>query len=190
MYDFLKSNVDPPRSIFLVFQLPDELILSILSHISPDPRLVDRYARFSTLCLTEIRDWRYKRGRFLRPLSMTCRAMRLRLLPWVWEHLVMCGPFTWGIGQEIDAKLNITVSAFRADALLATSVRYFCILLPPWVRADPRPLMKIHEDGSAAVWAHLSSVCQMLGVPSKSSHIRDRAGGRHNDPTQECVEAC
>ena len=122
-HHFLKSNVNPSHSIFPVFQLPDELILSILSYISPDPRLSNRYTRLSTSCRLRIRYWRYERESFLRPLSMTCRAMRLRLLPWIWEYPVIFELHTWTVKQKIEVRLNNIASAFRADALLATSVR-------------------------------------------------------------------
>jgi len=57
--------------------------------------------------------------RFLRPLSMTCKAMRLRLLPWIWEHLEP----SWG------DYLNRITNAVRVDRSLASSVKYFWALL-------------------------------------------------------------
>lgn len=75
-------------SLFTVFDLPDELILSILSYIFPDPpRHIGDYARFR---INYPRNSDYNRRRwidFLRTLSMTCKAMRLRLLPWVWGRI-------------------------------------------------------------------------------------------------------
>ena len=57
-------------SRFHSFGLPDELILSVLSHVSPDPWLTGHYARF---CIPYCGDSRYYhklRVKFLRPLSM------------------------------------------------------------------------------------------------------------------------
>ena len=59
---------------------------------------------------------------------MTCRAMRLRLLPWVWERLEI----PWQNEEEDFArKLNTITNTLRADAYLTTSVKYFCALLRP-----------------------------------------------------------
>ena len=62
-----------------------------------------------------------QRVEFLRPLSMTCVAMRLRLLPWIWERLELipgCGP-DW----EFLCKVNAMAKALRKDISLATSVK-------------------------------------------------------------------
>ena len=91
-----ESNVDLFHPVFAVFELPDELILSILLYTSPDPRLTGHYTQFSTRdgMATEGYSDQWHQVEFLRPLSMTCRAMRLRLLPWVWERLEM-HPNNW-----------------------------------------------------------------------------------------------
>ena len=60
--------------------------------------------------------------RFLRPLSMTCKAMRLRLLPWIWEHVEP----SWG---DHVGNLNRIVYASRVDRSVARSVKYSCALL-------------------------------------------------------------
>ena len=103
-----------PNPIFVVFELPDELILSILSHVSPEPQLTGPYARFRVQYRMEINDDHRKRVRFLRPLSMTCRAMRLRLLPWMWD-LIEPSDLGWN--------LFAIVNALHADTFLAASVK-------------------------------------------------------------------
>ena len=52
---------------------------------------------------------------------MTCKAMRLRLLPWIWEHLE--SPF------DYMGNLKMITNASRVDRSLASSVKYFCALL-------------------------------------------------------------
>ena len=112
--------------VLIVFELPDELILSILSHISPDPQLTARYARFCIPYSAGISDCHNKRVEFLRPLSMTCRAMRLRFLPWVWERLELPPVHSWiSIGEMLVRKLNVVVNALHTDVFLAASVKYF-----------------------------------------------------------------
>jgi len=106
---------------FAVFELPNELIHSILSHISP----TDPYARFHVQYQTKIK-YHERRLWVLRLLSMTCKAMRLRLLPWIWEHLEPL----WGnyVGP---GGLSRIAHASRVDGSLASSVKYFCALFCP-----------------------------------------------------------
>jgi len=85
---------------FAVLGLPDELILSILSHISPEPRLTGHYARFRVQYNMDINKYHQRRVEFLRPLSATCKAMRLRLLPWIWEHLELFIPRFFNSGEK------------------------------------------------------------------------------------------
>ena len=75
--------------ILAVFKLSDELILYIFSHISLDLRhpAISRYIWFRILCSMGIYDHRLHWLQFLRPLSMTCRAMRVRLLPRILERI-------------------------------------------------------------------------------------------------------
>ena len=52
---------------------------------------------------------------------MTCRAMRLRLLPWVWE----CIALSWRSSEGTSAKnLNTIAYALHGDKFVATSVKY------------------------------------------------------------------
>ena len=75
-------------------------------------------------------DYRQQRVRFLRPLSMTCKAMRLRLLPWVWERLEFPPP--WSLGGKILArKLTNLTNILPTDVLLVTNVKYFCLYPSP-----------------------------------------------------------
>ena len=119
-------NVNLFHSVFVVFELPDELILSILSHLSPGPQLTGHYSRFRVQYSMKINDYHDRRTQFLRSLSMTCRAMRLRLLSWIWERvkclkLVPC----WYSAGGFPGEFSAITRALRADTSLATSVRYF-----------------------------------------------------------------
>jgi len=162
---------------FAVFELPDELILLILFWVSPDPQLTGRYARFSFPYSTGASECHNQRASFLRPLSATCRGMRLRLLPWVWERVEVPLQNAWKSEVQILWGLNVIANALRRDVFLAGSVRYFCIFPCPWVTADSRLLMKVTEGASTAAWTHLSCVCQMPKVPPKHPHTRDWIGG-------------
>ena len=130
----LESNANIFDPVFTVFELPDELILSILSHVPPDPRFAGHYAWFRIRYGGEIDDYHQQRAQFLRPLSMTCWAMRLRLVPWVWERLELPLPYSLFVRREIPVflrKLNAITNGLRADTLLATSVKYLFSLLRP-----------------------------------------------------------
>ena len=116
--DSVDYALTSPR--FAVFELPNELILSILSHIFSDPPLTGHYARLRVQYNMNIDEHHGRLVRFLRPLSMTCKAMRLRLLPWIWEHLE---PLWGDVGN-----LNIIANV---DGFLASNVKYFCTLLCP-----------------------------------------------------------
>ena len=118
-----ESNVDLLH--ILVFELPDELILSILSHIAPNPQVIGHCAWFRDSYGAR-ENHRYQRTQFLRRLSMTCRAMRLRFVPWVWERLEISMLHYWR-----SREINIIANALEADVLLVTSIRYFCALFCP-----------------------------------------------------------
>jgi len=91
----------------------------------------------------EINDDHEERAQFLRPLSMTCRAMRLRLLPWIWDLLE---PSSCRYGNEnFEPNLVAIANASRADTFLAASVKYSCALLYPCAGADSYPL-KVHDS--------------------------------------------
>ena len=112
-----------------VFELPDELILHILSYISPEPRLTGHYARFREQYRMQINDDHQERMCFLRPLSMTCRLMRLRLLPFMWNLIEPSRVCWYDCMKRFGWNLAVIVNALHADRSLAASVRYFCGLL-------------------------------------------------------------
>ena len=60
---------------------------------------------------------------FLRPLSMTCRAMRLRLIPWIWERLELFPQRLRVFGSDGVQKLEMILDALRGDAYLAITVK-------------------------------------------------------------------
>ena len=120
--------------IFAVFELPDELILSILFYISPDPWLTGHYVQFSTEngVVNNIYSDQWQHVEFLRPLSMTCRAMRLRLLPWVWERLEM-HPNNWSSTRNYAKGLNTLTNVLLTDVSLAANVKYlYTPFFAPW----------------------------------------------------------
>ena len=112
--------------VLVVFELPNELTLCILSHISPEPQLTGQYARFRVQYGMDINDHHEQRVRFLLPLSMTCKAMRSRLLPWIWEQ-VECLELAprWRSEEGTPRKLDTIMSTLCADISLATNVKYF-----------------------------------------------------------------
>ena len=180
LHHFFGSNANLFHLTSTVFKLPDELIISILSHVSPDPRLTGPYTWFCTPYSRNISDARNQWAEFLRPLTMTCREMRLRFLPWVWEHLVLRLYISEGASAR---RLNTVVNASHADKFLVNSVKYFHPFFP-WVEADPCPL-KAHDNISLADCVYPPSVRQMLGVPPKPPHVIDSMRGRlRYDPTR------
>jgi hypothetical protein len=163
---------------FTVFKFPEELILSVLDCVSPHPGPTVHYAWFRYQYNTYHRE----RVRFLLPLSMTCRAMRLRLLPWIWECVkVICRSDT----EDFRRRPMVIMGTLCADPYLGTSVKYFHLLLCPWVRADLRP-PKVPDNLAFIDQVHDSFVRQLPGVPFKSPHARDTmCGQRHCKPAQE-----
>lgn len=147
-HSFFGSNANLFHLTRPVFELPDELILSILSYISPDPpRSTSDHAWFRIQHSWRVDDYLQQRVEFLRPLSMTCRAMRLRFLPWIWERLELPPPHDWGPrGVNFGKKFNAIANVLHVDAFMATSVKCFCALLRLLARADSSPL-KVCENG-------------------------------------------
>ena len=81
---------------------------------------------------------------------MTCRAMRLRFLPWVWETLELSPPYSRKPEENTFVRtLNTIARALDGDTFLAASVKYICAFLCPCVGADLRPL-KVLDSGSHA----------------------------------------
>ena len=63
---------------------------------------------------------------------MTCKAMRSRLLPRMWERISLPQRSWETFGRNLVAVIN----ALHVNPFLATSVKYFCMLLRSWVGAD------------------------------------------------------
>jgi len=115
----LNANLSDP--IFPVFELPDELILSVLSHVAPEPQLTGYRARFRVQYFMEMSDDYYRRAQFLLPLSTTCKAMRLRLRPWIWDLIEP---------SRRRHVMNFTIlNALHTDASLAATIRYIYAIL-------------------------------------------------------------
>ena len=116
------DSLDAKLTSLVVFELPYELILSILSHISPEPQFTGHYARFRIQYDLIVDDRHRLRMGFLRPLSMTCKAMRLLLIPFIWEHLRLF-PRRWVGGRDAVLRFETLLSALRADMSLAIAVK-------------------------------------------------------------------
>ena len=74
---------------------------------------------------TVLRDCHDQRAQFLRPLSMTCRAMRLRLLPWVWGRLEITPQLHKILLEQPVQELRTILNGPHTDRSLAHSVKYF-----------------------------------------------------------------
>ena len=173
-----QSNVNLSHPLFAVFELPDELILSILFYISPEPQIAAQYARFRTQYRMEANDDHRRRVQFLRPLSMTCKAMRFRFMPWMWNLIELSslrGDYSVSLAIYL-ANLTIITNVTRVDTSLATSVKYLRALCP-WTEANSCP-PKVHDVVSPASLSH-RFVRRLPKVPSKSTHARDRVGRWH-----------
>ena len=62
---------------------------------------------------------------------MTCRTMRLRFLPWVWEYIALSS----GQGSKKTPARDIRAiaNAFHMDKSVAASVKYVYAFLYPWL---------------------------------------------------------
>ena len=130
---------------FAVSELPNELILSVLSYVSPDPMQTGRRERFRFPYYMRANDYHQQRVEFLLPLSMTCRAVRLRLLPWIWQRIEV---FSLDRKRQEDRmrRPKTIMSALRTDPGLAMNVKY----LHPFIRPGsglicvPQRFLTIH----------------------------------------------
>jgi hypothetical protein len=157
---------------FAVFGFPDELILSVLSYLSPDPGLTGQYSRSR---------FQYNMGANAAPVEhdMQGDAIPVAAL----DH----GAFSsdWKGGENLVRRHKAIVGALRADPGLTTSVKYFCPLICPWVWADLRPL-KVPDDIPSIDQIHNPIARRMPGVPSKSPRARDTSSGHaHYRPARE-----
>ena len=126
-HDSFRSDANLFCPILAVFKLPDELIICILSQVSPDPQLTRHYPCFC-IPYKRICNFHGQRAQSLRPLSMTCRAMRLRFLSWIWEYIAL----SWqGSEETFVSNLNTIANASHADKSVAASVKYFHVFLFP-----------------------------------------------------------
>ena len=106
-----------------VVSLPDELILSILSHVSPDPQHSDHFTRFRVQYDMRVNEYHRERTRFLKALSMTCKVMRLRLIPWIWERLeVFSRQYLYGEPVQM-RRFKSLLNTLKGDVCLAIAVR-------------------------------------------------------------------
>ena len=64
------------------------------------------------------------------PLSMTCRAMRLRLLPWIWERIEAVN---WKGRKDLVWRTKAIVRTLRADPGLRMGVKYSYPPICPWI---------------------------------------------------------
>jgi len=147
----LLLNINILRPLFTVFRIPTELILSILSHISPEPQLTGDYARFREQYCMEINDDHQERARFLRPLSMTCRLMRLRLVPLMWNLVEPSRNIWFRDSEGFEQNLIAIANASQADKFLAASVKYCRALLCACPGADSHP-PKVHDRALPIEW--------------------------------------
>ena len=108
----------------------------------------------------------------------------------MWERLKFPQPDTWTSGGEnFVREFSILANSLRVDTLLATSVKYVCSLLCPWVGADPSCPLKVHDGAPLVEYVLLSSIHRVPGIPPKSTYARDRMGGRlYYGPTRESSE--
>ena len=168
--------------ISAVFEFPDELILSVLSYVSPALELTGQYARFRFQYNMDNSDYHRRRMEFLLSLSMTCRTMRLRLLPWIWKHIEAS---SW---KDLGRRHKAIVDVLRTDPCLGMSVRYFRPFIRRWVGVDLCPL-KVPDHGSH-VQVRSPFVRQMSSVTSESPHTRGIMGKRaHYRPARESPQA-
>ena len=72
----------------------------------------------------EINDDHQERVQFLRPLSMICRLMRLRLLPFMWNLIEPSRNCWFRDSKGFEQNLVAIANALRADKFLAASVKY------------------------------------------------------------------
>jgi hypothetical protein len=153
--------------IFAVFEFPDELILSVLSYVSPAP--TGQYARFRFQYNMDNNDYHWRRMEFLLSLSTTCRAMRLRLLPWIWNHIEAS---SW---KDLERRPKVIVDVLRADPCLGMNVRYFCPFVRRWLGTNICSL-KVPDDASC-IQVYGPFVRQITRVTSKPPHT---GGTRRN----------
>ena len=73
----------------------------------------------------EIKDHHEQREELLLSLSMTCRAMRLRLLSWLWERVECFNLIPSHGPEDFRRGINAVMGTLRMDTFLAASVKCF-----------------------------------------------------------------
>lgn len=104
-----------------VFQLPDELFLEVFTHF-PVLKWSDLYYRYNHAWYTPIPDVYGERIQALVALSATCRAMRYRFLPEVWERSITCLR-RWRRSEQIPSRLYLQCQTLLNNRSLASYVK-------------------------------------------------------------------
>ena len=63
-------------------------------------------------------------------------AMRLRLLPWVWERLEISRRLRWASKKQTEQKLNAIVNGPHTNRFMAANVKYLLRPSPSRIDAD------------------------------------------------------
>jgi len=146
--------------------------------------LTGPYARFRGQYNADIDDYLQQRERFLRPLSMTCKAMQLRLLPWIWEHIEP------SFGDYV-GNLNRIAYASHVNRSLASSVKYFCAVLRSCGLGLIRSLcrfMTVHYLLNVAKFPLFVKCLESL--PNLHTLAIGRSGSYITNPLEEALKGC
>ncbi|KAF9644288.1 hypothetical protein BDM02DRAFT_998054 [Thelephora ganbajun] len=108
-----------------IFMLPNELFLEIFAYF-PILKWSDLYYRYSHTWYTPIPDVYGERSQALSALSATCRAMRHRFLPAVWERSLMCLK-GWRRNDQIPVRLQLQCRTLTGDRCLAAYVKIMTV---------------------------------------------------------------
>lgn len=108
-----------------IFHLPNELFLEIFSHF-PILKWSELYYRYTHAWYTPIPDIYGERIQTLVALSSTCKVMRHKFLPQVWERSLICLR-RWRRSDEIPSRLQLQCRALLGDRCLAAHVKIMTI---------------------------------------------------------------
>ena len=124
----------------------------------------------------DINDNHQRRMEFLLRLSGTCRTMRLRLVPWIWDHIQPSrASYRYYGGERTILWSFPAITQILSQNNSLARVKYSYVLLCPWVKADPCPL-KVHDSALPGLRNHCSAY-RMPEIPPKSPHARNRVVG-------------
>lgn len=110
-----------------IFKLPDELIISLPSYTSPAPRHSDHIARFRVQYDMTIDNRHQEWMKLLRTLSMTCKKMRFRLIPWIWERLELFPQHHCASESENIRYTGMVFDIVKGDEYLAPAVKFLTV---------------------------------------------------------------